>query len=378
MNKLAVIHTISSLDSKNGGPPRSVVDLSNELIEYGVAVTIISRKLKNDNLKLNIDSRVSLVFVEPGVLFAFRSVLAVNRVVSDLKSKGYNVFIHNHGVWTIDTILSYIVSKAHGVPWGVHIRGALSEWALGQKRLKKAVALYIYQRHILERARLIFATSEKESNEIKLITTNRNIFVISNFGQTNLVNPREISSFRSGPITFGFLGRIQKVKNIHGFLEALIKTQEQHGILSAVKIAGPIEDPVYMSDLKDICASYLGSVNFLGELDSCEKKDFFEAIDVLFLPSFTENFGNVVVEALSHSVPVLVSDKTPWTDVEENSVGWVSSTDSESLSIAISKINSLSNLEICNIKSRCHDYLTKNKFLKADVKNYIDVIDCLL
>lgn len=377
MNKLAVIHTISSLDSKNGGPPRSVADLCNELIKYGVVVTIISRKLKKDNLKLNINSRASLVFVESGISFAFRGAMAINREVIDLKSKGYNVFIHNHGVWTIDTILSYIVSKVHGVPWGVHIRGALSEWALGQKRLKKAVALYFYQRHILDRAKLIFATSEKESNEIKLITSNRNILVISNFSQTNLVNPSELSLSRSGPFTFGFLGRIQKVKNIHSFLKALIKTQEKNGILSAVKIAGPIEDPVYMSDLKNLCASYLGPVDFLGELNSCEKMEFFEAIDVLFLPSFTENFGNVVVEALSHSVPVLVSDKTPWANVEENKVGWVSSTDSESLAIAISKINSLSNLEIRIMKSNCHNYLIKEKVLKADVKKYIDVIDCL-
>ncbi len=44
--------------------------------------------------------------------------------------------------------------------------------------------------------------------------------------------------------------------------------------------------------------------------------------DVLFLPTRSENFGHVIHEALSVGVPVLISDQTPWSDLEANGAGW--------------------------------------------------------
>lgn len=41
-----------------------------------------------------------------------------------------------------------------------------------------------------------------------------------------------------------------------------------------------------------------------------------------FVPTKGENFGHVFIEALSAGVPILVSDKTPWRDLEAKGVGW--------------------------------------------------------
>jgi glycosyltransferase involved in cell wall biosynthesis len=44
--------------------------------------------------------------------------------------------------------------------------------------------------------------------------------------------------------------------------------------------------------------------------------------DLLFLPTAGENYGHVVVEALSAGVPVLLSDQTPWRCLQEKGIGW--------------------------------------------------------
>jgi len=65
------------------------------------------------------------------------------------------------------------------------------------------------------------------------------------------------------------------------------------------------------------------------------KRRLFENTDIAVLPSYTENFGVVVGEALAHGVPVIAGRGTPWSRVEEIGCGlWVDN-DAESLSRAI-------------------------------------------
>ena len=46
------------------------------------------------------------------------------------------------------------------------------------------------------------------------------------------------------------------------------------------------------------------------------------AAHVLYMPSMGENFGHTLLEALSAGRPLLISDRTPWRDLERQHVGW--------------------------------------------------------
>ena len=48
----------------------------------------------------------------------------------------------------------------------------------------------------------------------------------------------------------------------------------------------------------------------------------FSGYDAFLFPTFSENYGHVIVEALSVGTLVIISDRTPWNDVEESGVGW--------------------------------------------------------
>jgi glycosyltransferase involved in cell wall biosynthesis len=71
------------------------------------------------------------------------------------------------------------------------------------------------------------------------------------------------------------------------------------------------------------------------------KERLFSNADILVLPSYTENFGMVVVEALAHGVPVIASTGTPWSRLDEMGCGlWVPN-NPKSLATAIQRMDRL-------------------------------------
>lgn len=88
-------------------------------------------------------------------------------------------------------------------------------------------------------------------------------------------------------------------------------------------LAGPDENGYRQALVAEI--DRLGlckSVRFLGPLNDEEKWQAYANADVFVLPSFSENFGIVVAEALAAGVPVITTKETPWSDVEELGFGW--------------------------------------------------------
>jgi glycosyltransferase involved in cell wall biosynthesis len=61
---------------------------------------------------------------------------------------------------------------------------------------------------------------------------------------------------------------------------------------------------------------------FPGSLEDGEKWERYRSSDLFVLPSFTENFGLVVAEALVCGVPVITTKGTPWSDLLANRCGW--------------------------------------------------------
>jgi glycosyltransferase involved in cell wall biosynthesis len=137
-----------------------------------------------------------------------------------------------------------------------------------------------------------------------------------------------------------FIGRLDPKKGIESLLKACSLVDSALPWRLAIAGWGP---PGYVSHLKEqIPALGLGGrVEILGPVLSEAKKGLFECSDVALVPSYTENFGIVVAEALAHGVPVIASKGTPWSRLEDMRCGvWVDN-DPESLADAIRSINTM-------------------------------------
>jgi glycosyltransferase involved in cell wall biosynthesis len=125
---------------------------------------------------------------------------------------------------------------------------------------------------------------------------------------------------RPQSLKIAFAGRINLQKN---FLFAIdvIRTLD---VASTLDVFGET-DPDYWPACEAALKAGTGrcNVTFHGQVPQQQLLDALPDYDVLLHPTSGENFGYSIIEALSLGVPVLLSDKSPWLDVETYNAGWV-------------------------------------------------------
>lgn len=124
----------------------------------------------------------------------------------------------------------------------------------------------------------------------------------------------------TGPLRMAFLSRLVPKKNLAGAL----RTLEQVRVPVLFDIYGPAEDRRYESQCRQLAAKLPSNiqVNFRGPIDHSRVVETLRQYDVFFFPTLGENFGHVIVEALAAGCIAIISDQTPWRDLELNGAGW--------------------------------------------------------
>ena len=130
------------------------------------------------------------------------------------------------------------------------------------------------------------------------------------------------SSYRKerGRLDVIFFSRITPMKNLHLAIEAL---RDIKGDVTFT-IAGPIDDAEYWKRCRKLMASLDANIrtDYVGPIATSEVSNCLAQHGLLLLPTAGESFGYVIFEALMAGCPVLISDRTPWRDLERSGVGW--------------------------------------------------------
>lgn len=181
----------------------------------------------------------------------------------------------------------------------------------------------LYQRRDLNYADLLMATSEEEYISLRKFGLKQPMAIVANGVDLDLVDPKGSWSdaVAAEQRTILFLSRIHPVKGLDNLIRAWAKVERDDWRLT---IAGPVVDQEHFDSLKGLIERLdVGrSVTFQGELTGGAKSDAYRAAELFVLPSFTENFGVVVAEALAHGVPVITTKGTPWSSLLEHRCGW--------------------------------------------------------
>jgi glycosyltransferase involved in cell wall biosynthesis len=208
----------------------------------------------------------------------------------------------------------------------------LEPWALKFGALKKRLALLAYQARDLASANGFHATSEAEAEGIRRLGLKQPIAVIP-----NAVSAPDILPARpvlNGSInTALFLSRIHPKKGLTDLVNAWARLRPSDWRLL---IVGGSELG-HRNEIEQLIRS-LGiqqSITISDQVADTDKWAIYAGADLFVLPSYSENFGVVVAEAMLMGLPVITTKATPWAVIREAGCGWYIDTGVPSLSSAL-------------------------------------------
>ena len=312
---------------KAGGPVQSVSNMVERLCDHISIKILTSDRDIGEHTPFNSIKVNQWNTVGSALVFYLRSrQYTPLKIRSILNGIDYDVVYLNSYFSFRYSILPTTLWKfgvIKNTPFIIAPRGEFSTGALGLKKFKKRVFIMLARAMGLYRDVIWQASSSRERDDIKnSFGKNANVLVAKNMSP--LIKGDEISrSFRhkrKGYLKIIFLSRIAPMKNLHFALEML---KGLGGKLSFA-IYGPIEDVRYWSRCQEIIREFDDKVKvkYHGTVEHDRVHSLMSENDIFFLPTLGENYGHVILEALSAGCPVLISDQTPWLELEKKGVGW--------------------------------------------------------
>lgn len=319
-----------------GGPIRSLQSICDALGgEFDIYLVTRDRDLgdvsryKNITINswVNVGS-IKVMYVE-STCFSFNSVI---EILKELKPD----ILHLNSLMSIRfSFIPLLASRYSGHFKGklyLSPRGELSEGALRISSLKKRVYLYVIKSLGLDNYVEWIASSDGEKNDIlynfrsKKLAINR-INNLPNFSQWKAKIERK--TYKSAnQVNLVYFSRISRMKNLQYLLDILFEVN----INVRLDVYGPEEDLNYLSLCKVKISALPKNieVNLFGALSPENAHGVIKDYDLFVLPTLGENFGQAIWEALASSLPILISDRTPWRNLENKGVGWDISLDNPS------------------------------------------------
>ena len=324
---MKVLHVITGISRSSGGPSRSSQGLVAAEYRAGVDAWIYPfdgaepwiegvRKFRVKSLEFRVQSRG-------------QEEDSLELGVEDLK--GFYL-VHIHGIW--DPRLHNVAKmcRAAMVPYIIAPRGMLEPWSLKQKWLKKRIARFLYQDKDLKCAAALHATAESEAEQFRKLGF-KNPVIISPNGVNLPKNFSRVERVDRVERRVLFVSRMHPKKGVLELVEAWarlgVRCQEL-GVSGwkcelVYTVSGEFERE-YEAKVK-AKVKELGLEDrfiFTGALSDDEKWKAYARADLFVLPTYSENFGIVVAEALWAGVPVITTKGTPWSELEEYKCGkWI-------------------------------------------------------
>ena len=307
---------------KDGGPVRSIKNLTDYLgSEYNFKILTCDRDHGDiepyPNIKVNDWNRVGKadVYYVPPKGFTYNVILNLVRQVDLVYVCGcFNDY-------AINTLILNRIGKVRK-PVVIAAMGLFSPLEFKHKYLKKKLFTSFFYVFGMFKNVYWSSTSDMEIQEIQQqIKTKKDRFFIAE-DLPRLVDTASIYKEKEeNNLKIVWISRVAYKKNLLGAIE-ILKSVKSHIIFD---IYGSIHDEVYWNSCQEELKKLPPNIvwNYLGELDSNEVVQTLRNYHVFLFPTLGENYGHVIQEALSAGCPCVISDQTPWRNLERYNAGYV-------------------------------------------------------
>lgn len=360
---------------KDGGPVRTIKNLVDYLgNEYHFSILTCDRDHGDlepyHNIVVNGWNMVgnAKVYYVPPKGFTFK-------ILQELAQQSDLVYVCGcFNDYAIKTLFLKRIGKIQK-PVVIAAMGLFSPMAFKLKYPKKKIFVVIFQ--ILGMFKNIFwsATSELEIEEIKkqIKANDEQFFVAEDLprvvNSTPIMKKKEV-----GELNIVWVSRIAPKKNLLGAIEILKKVKSE----IKFTIYGFVHDKEYWRKCQKALEQLPLNIKweYKGNIESEEVVDVLSNYHVFLFPTLGENYGHVIQEALSAGCPCIISDQTPWRELEERGIGYAYSLNHEDSYVkSIEKYAAMDAEEFNLISEKAIQYIVETSKNKVENTGYRTIFD---
>lgn len=320
---MKILHVIPSLGASLGGPPQVAMNLVKALCDLGIDAEIVTTNHDRPQpLKVPLNQRIEYKFEGGSIPVWF---LPYNP--PDLKefifSSAFTIWcwqhlhqydvIDNHYLFSYTPTCAAAIARHRKIPYTVRTMGQLTPWALAQSQRKKQIYAALIERHNLNCAAAIHCTAEAEAEDVRnfgiqtpTLTLPLGVTLPSLHPDAKVRLRQQYNLPSDIPIVL-YLSRLHYKKRPDLLLKSLAALKAKGVDFHAI-LAGP-GDADYLEQLQHLTTSLgvAAQVSFPGLVIGQEKDLLLQGSDLFVLPSFSENFGIAVAEAMISGLPVVIT-----------------------------------------------------------------------
>ena len=352
---------------RGGGPITSVSNLTTLLKDSAnILICTKNHDFGSCDIYTEIVSDKATKFKDKNVIYLSKmNVLSIIKTINDFNPD----VIYLNSFFSKSTqlvlFLNYIKYNKKVI---IAPRGELQDNALKIKRIKKFVYLFFYKILKIQKNIYFHSTDVVESNSIRQLLNTNNVTEIQNAVKVYKFKPLVKDT---NVLKIIFVSRISEKKNLLFSLKLLTSITQK----IIFDIYGPKEDVNYWDKCQEVINKLPDNiaVSYKGELPQQEVITVMRKYHVFLLPTFSENFGHVIVEAMQAGLIPIISDQTPWIGLQELTIGWSIPLNRETDYInAINSLCEMNNKDYTDKSSRAIYYIHTKIDNKLAAKKYLN------
>lgn len=342
-------------------------ELTEVLTRKGIDVSIFttSKSIKSEhtynrnNVKISVFPLSFLSKIWP--FYSYELSKALNRQIADFD------LLHVHEIWHYPLFAGCREAKKTNVPYLVTAHGTLEPYCLKIKSVRKKLYSTLFAKKILKQAAALHAVSEEEIKNITDFVNNRNVYYIPNGINIEwLENPPDREKIENlypeidGRKKILFLGRIHPKKGLDLLAKSFADIVQKRKDVCLLVI-GP-DNENYRSRIEALLAEkeVLNKTLFTGTLTGDNKLAVISGADIFVLPSYSEGFSMSTLEAMACGLPVVITKKCNFPQVEAAQAGRIINNNVNELTNAVIEI--LDNPELRNRMGNSGKKLIQNEY----------------
>jgi glycosyltransferase involved in cell wall biosynthesis len=342
---MRILHVLSSVAPRYGGPSKAAVEMCRELVRRGERPEIYTTNIDVDGVldvplgkPVNLNGvRITYFPAEALQLYKISRPLARSLKTS---IPDFDI-VHVHSLYQFSSTVAAFYCRRYGVPYVLRPHGTLDPFLYRRHRMRKWLYEMLMERRNLAAAAAVHFTAAEEMELARSLGLRfRGVVVplgvdpeISPFSSLHLA---DLWPELSGKKVILFLGRINFKKGLDNLARAFGTIARDRNDIHLL-LAGPDSDG-YSSQVRQWLKEegVLHKVTFAGMIVGERKNTALAESTMFVLPSYSENFGIAVVEAMAAGLPVVISNRVNiWREVLAAGAGIVVAPDSNATANAI-------------------------------------------